>query len=268
VKLRRIVLWAFCLLVVCYLIAPSLTVVPVSFNAKPSFLFPPESWSTRWYQQLWENPLWAAALRQTLIVASLSSLLAAAVGALAAFGLARLKSTAIRSIVRGALVSPMLVPEIILAVGIYSAFLQLGLIGSTTGLVIAHAAIGAPMVLITVTSSLATVDSQLELAAASLGAGPVVTMRDVTIPLVLPGLLAGTLFSFVLSLDNVLVSLLLSTPGMITLPVQMWASMTRDTDPTIAAAATAVLLFTLILIGAALYILTWRAGRTLKGTES
>lgn len=255
----RAVVWALALGGVALLIVPTLIVIPMGFGAQASFHFPPDGWSLRWYRQLLDDPAWRTTLGHSLLVALLSSLTAAVVGTAAAMGLRRFRRGPTRGVVRSSLLVPLIIPEIVVAVGLYSVFLRLGLAGTLLGFVLAHASLGIPLVVTTVSSSLADVDPNLERAAASLGAGPWVTARRVTIPLVLPGLLAGTLFAFILSLDNIVISLFIQTPTFSTLPVLMWSSMTRDTDPTIAAAATVILVTTTVVLAAALTTLNRRA---------
>ncbi|GAA3522959.1 ABC transporter permease [Aeromicrobium panaciterrae] len=251
----RLLVWAAALFAVLLLIVPTLIVIPVSLGDQASFRFPPSGWSLRWYRQLVEEPAWRTTFGNSLLIATLSALTASVVGTAAALGLRRFLRSINREVVRSTLLIPLIVPEIVLAVGLYSFFLKIGLVGTLTGFVLAHATLGIPLVVTTVTASLAGFDPNLERAAASLGAGPWMTARRVTVPLILPGLLAGTLFAFILSLDNLVMSLFIQTPDLSTLPVLMWSSMTRDTDPTIAAAATVILLTTTVVLCAALTIL-------------
>ncbi len=158
---------------------------------------------------------------------------------------------------------PIAVPGIVLAIGVYALFLKIGLIGTTQGFVGAHAMLGIPLVLVTVSASLHTLDPQLERAAASLGAGAWDTARRVTLPLVLPGVLSGAVFAFMASFDEVVIALFIKSPFLETLPVKMFSSMTRDTDPTVAAAATVILALTLILIVTALLVLGRRTRNSL-----
>ncbi|MEV0186557.1 ABC transporter permease [Streptomyces sp. NPDC050625] len=244
----RLLAWAGAVVGLVILIVPTLIVIPISFGGHASFHFPPEQWSTRWYERLVEEPRWRVAMLTSLAVALLSALVAAVVGTAAALGLRRIRRLAVGGLVRGTLLVPLIVPEIVVAVGLYSVFLDLGLVGTWPGFVLAHCCLGVPLVVTTVSASLTSFDSNLERAAASLGAGPWSTVRKVTLPVVMPGLMSGALFAFILSLDNLVLSLFLQTPDLSTLPVLMWSSMTRDTDPTIAAAATVILLVTTVVL--------------------
>jgi putative spermidine/putrescine transport system permease protein len=261
----RILVWVAAICAVLLLIVPTLIVIPVSFGDRASFRFPPHGWSLRWYRELLDEPAWRTAFGHSILIATLSALTAAIAGTAAALGLRRFLRSINREIVRSTLLVPLIVPEIVLAVGLYSFFLKAGLVGTLTGFVLAHATLGIPLVVTTVTASLAGFDPNLERAAASLGSGPWSTARHVTVPLIMPGLLAGALFAFILSLDNLVMSLFIQTPDLSTLPVLMWSSMTRDTDPTIAAAATVILLTTTVIISVALALLGRRGSTTERG---
>ena len=153
-----------------------------------------------------------------------------------------------KSFVNGLLLAPMIVPVIVVAVATFGTFLRWQLVGTFTGFLLAHTVLALPFVVVTVSSALRTFDDRLELAAASLGAGPLTRLRRVTLPLVLPGVLSGAVFAFVTSFDEVVVALYLQAPQMRTLPVRMYTSVTSEIDPTIAAASTLILVVTTLLI--------------------
>jgi len=142
----------------------------------------------------------------------------------------------------------MVVPQIVAAIGVYAVFLQWRLSGTVAGFVLAHTAIALPFVVVAVSAALRGHDRRLERAAASLGAGPWTTFRRITLPIILPGVLSGAVFAFVTSLDEVVVALYLQSPTLHTLPVQMFSSVTVETDPTIASASSLVLVVTTALI--------------------
>ncbi|MBM2614866.1 ABC transporter permease subunit [Actinoplanes sp. LDG1-06] len=218
------------------LVAPTLVVLPMSFSDAETFRFPPDNWSLRWYENLFTSPDWTAAILNTVQVGLYVSVLATVLGTMAAFGLARLQPRW-RGAVNGFLLSPMIVPHILVALVVFSAFLQLGLNGTLFGIILAHTAMALPFVVIAVTARLQGMDARLPAVAASLGAGPVSAFRRVTLPLVLPGILSGAVLAFVSSLDEVVIALFLQAPGAITLPVQMFNSITVQIDPTISAAS-------------------------------
>ncbi|WP_067177337.1 ABC transporter permease [Microtetraspora niveoalba] len=234
-------------LVGAVLIAPTLIVIPLSFTGKASFTFPPESWSLRWYQNFFTDPGWRDALLTSVRIALLVAVLASALGTAAALALDSGRVPG-KGLINGLLLSPMVVPQIVAAIGVYAVFLKWGLAGTTLGFVLAHTALAIPFVIVAVSAVLRGYDRRLEQAAASLGAGPLTTFFQVTLPLILPGVLSGAVFAFVTSLDEVVIALYLQSPELHTLPVQMFSSVTVETDPTIAAASTLVLVVTTMLI--------------------
>jgi putative spermidine/putrescine transport system permease protein len=171
-------------------------------------------------------------------------------GTLAAIGLSRLRGPA-RAVIAGLIVSPLIVPGIIAAIGIYYAFSRYRLVGTPIGLVLAHTCLAVPFVVTSVSASLAGFDRRLEQAALSLGATPWGTFRQVTLPLISPGVLVGALFAFITSFDEVIVALFLSGSGAITLPRRMWDDLRFAIDPTIAAVSTLTIVFTAMLLGGA-----------------
>ncbi|MEO3925189.1 ABC transporter permease subunit [Micromonosporaceae bacterium B7E4] len=223
-------------IVAIILVAPTFVVIPMSFSSAETFRFPPDGWSLRWYQELFTSPEWTAAILNTLQVGVYTALIATVLGTTAAFGLARLPRRW-RGALNGLLLSPMIVPHILVALVVFSAFLRLGLNGTLIGIILAHTAMALPFVVIAVSARLQGMDSRLSGVAASLGASPVSAFRRVTLPLVMPGILSGAVLAFVTSLDEVVIALFLQAPGAITLPVQMFNSVTVQIDPTISAAS-------------------------------
>lgn len=239
---RHLLAWSITVFVALALTLPTLVVVPLSFTGQASFAFPPETWSLRWYENFFSDAVWLQAFWNSVRIALLSSLVATVAGTAAALGITRWSRRRAGSLVRVLLITPMVIPGIILAIGIYAVFATLGLLGTTTGFVVAHSALGLPFVLITVTASLLAVDPDVEKAAASLGATPATVFLSITLPLIAPGVAVGALFGFVSSFDEVLVALFVQTPFLETLPVVMYTSVTESIDPTIAAASTIVLI--------------------------
>jgi putative spermidine/putrescine transport system permease protein len=256
----RAILWGISMLVALWLIAPTLVVIPLSFTGKASFVFPPESWSLRWYESFITNPAWTSALMNSLLIGLLVALLATVLGLLAVLGLRAFADKRLATSLRVGLLAPMVVPGIVVAIGIYAIFLKLGLVGTVLGFVFAHTVLALPFTVIAITAGFAGFDDRLELAALSLGASRVATFLKVTLPNIVPGMVSGALFAFVTSFDEVVLSLFIKSPYLNTLPVQMYASVTRDTDPTLAAAATVILVFTTTLVIGAL-VLTGRKNR-------
>ena len=242
----RTALMVFCVLVAVWLVAPSLIVIPLSFTNRPSFNFPPSGWSTTWYANFFSDPTWILALQASIRVGLLVTLVATICGTAAAVALSRTRFVGDQG-VRALLLSPMIVPVIVVSIGTYAIYLRLNLLGTTTGFVLAHSVLALPFVIISVSASLQGFDRRLEDAAAICGANRWATFRTVTLPLVAPGVMSGALFAFATSFDEVVVSLFIQSPYLQTLPVRMYSSVTRDTDPTIAAAATLILALTTVL---------------------
>lgn len=240
---HRLLLLALGGLTVFFLMAPTLVVVPMSVTASNSLTFPPEGFSVRWYEKMLTDPQWSTGFVNSAQVAFLTALLATTLGTLAALGTVRGRFPG-RSAVNALILSPLIVPVIIIAIGMFSVFVSWKVAGSIVGLVLAHTALAVPFVVVNVSTSLRTIDKNLELAAQSLGAGPVRTFRRITLPLILPGVLAGGLFAFITSWDEVVVSIFLTSARFRTLPVEMWEQVRQVVDPTVAAVSTTLLVVT------------------------
>ena len=247
VRPARVALIALCALTGLWLVLPTLVVIPESLTSARSFAFPPPGLSGEWYENFFTDRRWSAALANSLIVAAGAAAVATVCGTFAALALDRAGSRG-RGLLSGLLLTPAIVPVILLAIGVYHVFLRWHLAGTLGGLVLAHAVIGIPLVMRPVAASLAGHDRRLEQAAANLGASPVTVLRQITLPLVMRGVLAGAVFAFIASFDEVVISVFLTSPALQTLPVLMFSAVTRDVDPTIAAASTLILVFTTVLI--------------------
>ena len=247
IRLFPTLLWLGGGLVILFLIAPIVAIVPLSFNAEPFFTYPMPGLSLRWYQEFFGSEVWQLALKNSVIVAVLATILSTVLGTLAAIGLTR-PDCPTRATLTAILISPMIVPVIVSAVGIYYAFATVGLLNSLTGLVLAHTAIGAPFVVITVTATLASFDHNLMRAAASLGATPAEAVMRVMLPIIAPGVVSGALFAFVTSFDEVVIALFISGSEQRTLPRQMWSGVRETLSPTIAAVATLLILFSTVFL--------------------
>ena len=256
-RLQRILIWIFCAGVALWLVAPTLVIVPISFAQKKSLAFPPDGFSLQWYANILNSPDWSGSIVSSLKIAAIVAVVATVIGTLAAMGLARMKAGA-GGILRAILITPMIVPGVVLAIGIYAVYLDHQMVGTLTGYVLAHSMLAIPFVIIAVGASLAVFDTRLETAAASLGASRITAFFTVTLPLIAPGILSGLLFAFVTSFDEVIVALFINSPTLKTLPVQIFASMTRDSDPTVAAVGTLIFVLTSFLIAAGLWLGTRR----------
>ena len=253
-RVGRFLYVGFCVLVFLFLVAPILVIVPLSFNAEPYFTFTEgmlrldaDAWSLRWYRQIIENEVWSRALANSLIIGVASTVLATGFGTLAAMGLSSPAMPG-RRIAMGLLISPMVTPVIIAAAGMFFFYSNLGLAQTHLGLILAHAALGTPFVVITVTATMSAFDTNLTRAAASLGAGPVRTFRRVQLPLIAPGVISGALFAFATSFDEVVVVLFMAAIEQRTIPRQMWAGIREQISPTILAVATFLIVFAVLLL--------------------
>jgi putative spermidine/putrescine transport system permease protein len=230
-----------------YFILPTVFVIPMSFGTSSSFQFPPRELSLDLYVNFFTDPKWIGSLGNSLLVAVLAAALATVVGTAAALGLHNLTGRLSRFL-RTLLLVSMVTPAIVVAIAVYVSFLQWHLVGSIGGYVLAHAAIGVPFVLISVTSALGGFEPQLLRASASLGASPLRTFLRVTLPLISRGVLTGAVFAFVTSLDEVVIALFLRSPTFQTLPVQMYNAVTVEVDPTIAASSSLVVVTVTLLL--------------------
>ncbi|MFN3018761.1 ABC transporter permease [Vibrio coralliilyticus] len=256
-KTERIGYWGyllFCTLVFLFLIAPILIIVPLSFNATPYFTFTegmlnldPDAYSVRWYADMFTNSKWLSALKNSTLIAVCATLVATALGTLAAMGLAA-NNVPFRNTIMAFLISPMIVPVIISAAAMYFFYTRLDLSQTFIGIVLAHAALGTPFVVITVTATLSGFDHSLVKAAYSLGASPVYTFRHVTFPLIRPGMISGGLFAFGTSFDEVVVALFITGVEQRTVPRQMWSGIREQISPTILAVASLLILMSVLLL--------------------
>ena len=241
--------WVFTALVLLFLIAPILAVIPLSFNAEPYFSYPMPGLSLQWYRDFFGNERWSGALALSAKLAVTVTISATVLGTMAALGLARTQLP-MRSVILGLLLLPMIVPVIVVAVAVFMFFGYFGLIGTFAGLALAHTALATPFVVITVTSTLSSFDWSLQRAAQGLGATSFFTFRKIILPLILPGVITGALFAFATSFDEVVVALFLSSAEQRTLPKQMFSGIREMISPTITAAATVqVVVSVCLLIG-------------------
>jgi len=244
-------------LVLLFLMLPILVIMPLSFNAEPFFSFTegmlsldPDAYSMRWYQAVLSDQNWLLAIRNSFIIGIAAALIATTLGTLAAVGLSS-PWMPYKRLITALLLSPMIVPLIIIAAGMFFFYTQFNLVGTFLGLIIAHAALGVPFVIITVTATLSGFDRSLFVAGLSLGASPIKVFWDVVIPLIRPGVISGGLFAFVTSFDEVVLVIFLAGPEQRTIPRQMFSGLREQINPTILAVATllvvlsAAMLFTL-----------------------
>lgn len=236
-----------CILISIFLIAPMIIVVIISFSSAQFLTFPPPGFSLQWYNKLLNLPVWLESLSTSLKVMVLSSVLATIIGTSAAFALARYNFPG-KSFITALIMAPLIVPMIITAAALLGAYKSWGLLGTYTGLILGHAAVSTPYVVFTVLGSLRMVDRRLDDAALTLGATRFTAFQRITLPLIFPSVLSGMLFSMVLSFDELIISIFVSSPLVRPVAVQMWSDVRGDTDPTIAAIGTLVLVFSLVVL--------------------
>jgi putative spermidine/putrescine transport system permease protein len=254
---------AYAIAVIVFLIAPLLIIVPLSFNAEPYFTFTskmlsldPDGYSLRWYSDIIDNPQWLEAIGNSLVIAIASTFLATVLGTLAAIGLAR-SNMPFRDFFMALLISPLVVPIVIAAAGMYFFYSSVGLAQTHLGIIFAHTALGVPFVVITMTATLSGFDRNLIRAAGSLGADPITAFFRVTLPLVAPGMISGALFAFAASFDEVVTVLFLGGPEQRTIPRQMWSGIREQISPTILAVATLLIIFSSLLLLAVEMLRRW-----------
>jgi putative spermidine/putrescine transport system permease protein len=251
--------WYYAFRVICgliffFLIAPILTIIPLSFNAQDFFTFTPEmlaldpaGYSLKHYRDFFTSEAWQQALWNSLKIAPMATFISVSLGTLAAIGLSQAHVPFKRAIM-AILISPMIVPLIISAAGMYFFYSRIGLQGTYWGVVLAHAALGIPFVIITVTATLVGFDRSLTRASASLGANPVTTFFKVQMPLILPGVISGALFAFITSFDEVVVVLFVGSANQQTLPWRMFTGLREQISPTILAVATVLVVISVLLL--------------------
>lgn len=243
-----------CGIIFFFLIFPIIIIIPLSFNSLPFFTFTPEmlsldpsAFSLVNYKDFFNNPDWQGALWNSVTIAPVATILATSFGTLAAIGLSQ-PNMPYRGAIMAILISPMIVPLIISAAGMYFFYSRIGLQGTFIGVVLAHAALGTPFVIITVTATLVGFDQSLTRAAANMGADAVTTFFKVQMPLILPGVISGALFAFITSFDEVVVVLFVGSSGQKTLPWQMFTGLREQISPTILSVATILVAMSVLLL--------------------
>lgn len=252
-------IWHYTFLFICgsiffFLIFPLVVIIPLSFNAVPFFTFTkemlsfdPDGYSTKWYEEFFTSLNWRGAVWNSFYIAFFATILSTFFGTLAALGLSS-PHMPFKTVIMSILISPMIVPLIISAAGMFFFYARLGLQGTYLGVILAHAALGTPFVVITVTATLVGFDKSLIRAAQNLGASPPVVFFKVIVPLILPGVISGGLFAFITSFDEVVVVLFVGSYNQRTIPWQMFSGIREQISPTILAVATLMVLFSVILL--------------------
>ena len=257
----------FCGIVFFFLIAPLVAIIPISFSRSPFMLFTegmlawppdPEAWSFRWYRYMvgictdknLTTPCsnrWMIGTVNSFFVGTISTLVATALGTLAALGLSR-PHMPYKGLIMSILISPMIVPLIITAAGMFFFYAKINLVYTFTGIILAHVALSTPFVVITVTATLVGFDTNMTKASQSLGARPARTFFKVIMPLILPGVISGALFAFITSFDEVVIVMFMASLDQLTIPKQMWAGIRQEISPVILCMATCLVALSILLL--------------------
>lgn len=251
----RLSLFTICVAWACYvfLVAPSLVVIPMSFNNSSELIFPPTTFSLRLYREFIGGADWISAMQESFLVATLTTAVSITIGIPAAYALSRSEFPGKRLLAM-LLLAPMFVPSIAIALGLYLYFSTWGLNGTTAALVMGHSILTVPFVMIIATSNLRHLSVNLEIAARVMGASQMTVLRRVVLPLLAPAIIAGGLFAFLISFDEVVVAWFISGVGTATLPVKMYSAIHWEVSPVLPVVSTLLTGLSLIVcaVGAAL----------------
>lgn len=234
-------------LVLFFLVSPIFVIFPLSLSSSSVLTLPVPGYSLQWYEDFFFSERWLLATRNSFIVGFATMFIAGFLGTMAAFGLHASEFRG-KKLVLGAMSLPMVVPLIVTATSMFLAFSIVGIANSLWGLIVAHTIIAAPYVVITVLASLQTFDMNLLRAALSLGAPPVTAFREIVLPMIMPGVIAGAIFAFATSFDELVIAIFITGPGQFTLPRQMFAGLREFMSPTISAAAVIMVVLSFIFL--------------------
>ena len=259
----------FCAVVFFFLIAPLIAIVPISFSVSPFMVFTegmlawppdPEAWSLRWYRNMIGDcsaevvsstvpcsTKWMKGTVNSFYIGIIATFIATVLGTMAALGLSR-PHMPYKALIMSILISPMIVPLIITAAGMFFFYARINLVYTFTGVILAHVALATPFVVITVTATLVGFDMNMVKAAQSLGAKPMRTFFKVIMPLILPGIISGALFAFITSFDEVVIVMFMASIDQLTIPKQMWAGIRQEISPVILCMATCLVILSIVLL--------------------
>ncbi|MCK1686167.1 ABC transporter permease subunit [Bradyrhizobium sp. 145] len=246
----------FMVVVLFYLLFPELVVIVMSFSGKPYLEFPPSELSLRWYRSFFTAQSWTRAVWTSIQIGLPVTVLSTIIGTLAAYGLAR-TLPGLRGLLTMIMLTPITFPVVVVGVAIYFGLVNFGLVGTKPGVVLAHTVGSLAFVVVIVSATLANFDWRLEQAAKSMRAGPLQTFFRVTLPLVRPGIIAGAVFAFIHSFDEIVITSFVGGFAIETLPIKMWENMNNTIDPTIAAAGSLLTLLPVVWL-VVLYVAWWR----------
>lgn len=243
----RVAYWLLTGLVLAFLVAPLLIVIGASFNGSAVLAFPPVNPSLRWYQAIPANPEFVSGFRLSVQVALLTTLVSSLIGVPAALALVRYRFSG-RGLLSALALSPLILPTVVLGIGFLLFFSRIGVAASLPGLVLAHCVLTVPYVIRTVVASLTGLNPALEEAARNLGASPLRAFWRITLPLIAPGLLAGALFAFIISFDELVVTLFVAGPRLTTLPIRIFTYVQYANDPLVAAVSTVLIVVSFVAV--------------------
>jgi len=250
VPLGRVLLWIFCGALIVFLVAPIVIVMITSLNASPYMDFPPRQLSLRWYANFFGSAEWVEPTLLSLRIALVVTVSATVLGTLAAIGIVRGRFRG-RQVLELFFISPMVVPIVVLALGLFFLFSSAHLLDKPVALYLGHTLVATPLVIVLVRAGLLVVDPSLELAARSLGASFWRTLRYVTLPSIRESIAAAAIFSFLVSFDEVVIAIFVGGPGATTLPKRMWETIRFEIDPTLTAVSSVLTLVAVFVLVAA-----------------
>ncbi|MBB4233239.1 ABC transporter permease subunit [Rhizobium mongolense] len=257
---------SFLVAIMFFLLFPGVVVIAMSFSPGTFLEFPPSSLSLQWYVSFFGNPSWYDAMMTSIEIGLVVAALSTFAGTLAAYGISR-SGPGMRSALTMAVLAPITFPVIVVGIGTYLGLVKLGLIGTETGIVLAHSIGAIGYVVVIVSATLANFDRRLEDAARSMRANPLQTFARVTLPLIRPGIIGGAVFAFLHSFDEVVITSLIGGLSIRTLPLKMWQNMRHQLDPTIAAVASLLMLLPIVWF-LLLYAMWWRSKPRAHGVAS
>jgi ABC-type spermidine/putrescine transport system permease subunit II len=245
--IKSAIFYSFCVFVLIFMIMPNFVVFPISFSSATYLEFPPKQLSLRWYHDYFARPEWVGATIRSFQVAIVVTFVSVILGSLAAYGLVRGRFPG-KSFLNSLIISPMVAPILVTAVAMFIFFAKLGVNGTFAGFIIAHTVVATPFVVIVMSASLRGLDIELEQAAMNLGANRFTTLRRVVFPMVIPGMISSGLFAFLISFDELIIAIFISTPTMDTLPKRLWEGIRTEINPTIASISVMLILISIFVL--------------------
>ncbi|WNZ13718.1 ABC transporter permease [Streptomyces sp. 11x1] len=245
----RIALTAVATVILLFLALPIAVILVTSFSNNAFAAFPPEAWTLNWYKALFaDGSKWPAALSLSALIAALSTVFSLIIGVTAATALVR-SELPLRSAVFALVLGPLVIPQIVTALGLFLLFEPAAMLGSPIAIALGHTVLASPIAVLILIATLRGIDERLEDAAASMGAGRLTIARKITFPLAAPGMIAAAIFSFITSFDEFYISQFLSSVDTVTLPVQVYNSLTFEIDPSVTAVSAILIAFAILALG-------------------